>query len=177
MILNLGSGKDPRGDIRMDIYPLPNVNKVWDLEKGIPYPDNTFDEIICDCIFEHMRNPNALIQECYRVLKKGGKLDLLTDNAGYLLFHIMKRAIHGNYCDGTGGDEGKDRHYALYTVEHLKNHFLNAGFEKDNINIKHEKIMQVTGWKKFKREGIQELIKFIFNERVGYARLHCIVKK
>ena len=175
MILNIGSGKSKEGDIRLDIYPLENVNKVWNVENGIPYPDNYFDKIICNCIFEHIKNPNNLLIECYRVLKTNGKMNLLTDNAGYLLFHIMKRAIHGNYCDGYGYNEKKDRHYALYTKEHLENHFEDVGFKVNKIEYK--MMLGNKGWKKIKRFMVQKIIKLIFNERVGYVRLDCEVSK
>ena len=175
MMLNIGSGKSKEGDVRLDVYPLKNVNKVWNVENGIPYPQGYFDEILCECVFEHMKNPNYLLKECYRVLKKGGKMILITDNAGYLLFHIMKRAIHGNYCDGTGGNEKKDRHYALYTKEHLRNHFQDVEFKINKIEYR--MMLGNKGLRKIRRFMVQKVISLIFNKRVGYTRLYCEVEK
>lgn len=176
MMLNIGSGNSTVGDVRLDIYKLPNVTHVADVEKeGLPFKDNTFDDILCDCVFEHMKDPQRFLKECHRVLKKGGKMSLLTDNAGYIIFHTLKRARHGSYCDGTGGDEGKDRHYALYTKEHLENHFRAAGLQVNKIN--YIMLGGVTGFRKVKRWSIQKLIKLFFGERVGYPRLDCVVEK
>lgn len=175
MMLNIGSGNSTVGDVRLDIYDLPNVNKVANVEEGLPFEENTFDDILCDCVFEHIKDPHKFLKECYRVLKKGGKMNLLTDNAGYLIFHTLKKARHGDYVDGTGGDKGKDRHYALYTKEHLANHFMQADFEVNKID--YIMLGGVTGFRKVKRWSIQKLIWLFFGERVGYPRLDCVVIK
>jgi len=178
MMLNIGSGNSTVGDVRLDIYKLPNVTHVVDVDtNGIPFPDNTFDNILCDCVFEHIKDPQKFLKECTRVLKKGGKMRLITDNAGYLIFHTMKRARHGDYVDGTGGDKRKDRHYALYTKEHLANHFLHADLKVNKINYVMLGGYTKFGFKKFKRWGIQKFIRIFFGERVGYARLDCFVEK
>lgn len=51
----------------------PKVDN-WDIAKnGLKlYEDNTFDFIFCGEVIEHMENPQALIDEMYRVVKKGG---------------------------------------------------------------------------------------------------------
>jgi hypothetical protein len=57
-----------------------------------------------------------------RVLKKRGKLWLLTDNAGWIFFHLPIRK--NNYLQHTSNSprEGElDRHYFLFTPIHLKN--------------------------------------------------------
>lgn len=44
------------------------------LAKGLdyPFPDKSFDVIICNQIYEHVPNPKKLIAEISRLLKKGG---------------------------------------------------------------------------------------------------------
>ena len=39
---------------------------------NIPFDDDYFDLIYCNHVFEHVRNPHALLREVHRVLKKGG---------------------------------------------------------------------------------------------------------
>jgi SAM-dependent methyltransferase len=39
----------------------------------LPYSDNFFDLIYCHQVLEHVRHPDALISEAFRVLKPGGK--------------------------------------------------------------------------------------------------------
>ncbi len=42
--------------------------------ESIPYSDSTFDAIISFDVFEHVRDVNKTMAECYRVLKSGGVL-------------------------------------------------------------------------------------------------------
>jgi SAM-dependent methyltransferase len=47
---------------------------LWDLSKGIPFADQTFDVVYHCHVIEHIDRDNALdfVKECYRVLKTGG---------------------------------------------------------------------------------------------------------
>lgn len=54
--------------------------KVGDVEKKWDYPDNYFDIVIASHIIEHVVNPDQLILEAKRVLKKGGLLIVSTPN-------------------------------------------------------------------------------------------------
>lgn len=49
---------------------------LWDLRKGIPYPDGSFDVVYHSHFIEHMDREAAprVIAECFRVLKPGGTL-------------------------------------------------------------------------------------------------------
>lgn len=38
----------------------------------LPFPDESFDALLCTEVLEHVADPSGLIQEMYRVLKKGG---------------------------------------------------------------------------------------------------------
>lgn len=66
-----------------------NVEKKWN------YPSNYFDIVIASHIIEHVRNPDFLVLEAKRVLKKGGILIIGTPNLSawfnriFLLFGIQ----------------------------------------------------------------------------------------
>ena len=51
-----------------------------DLAAGLPYPDESFDYIVCLEVIEHVENPMALCREIGRVLCKGGRLYMSTPN-------------------------------------------------------------------------------------------------
>jgi tRNA G46 methylase TrmB len=72
------------------------------------------------------------LKESYRVLKKGGKLIITTDNAGF--FGIFGRVHHGDY-EEVRENEGinQDRHYALFTPNHLENWLRYVGFRKIKV--------------------------------------------
>lgn len=74
--INLGAGKETRpGYINIDFAPHPTVDIVHDLRNGIPFPDESVDEVISHHVIDYFSYPEVskLIAECYRVLKKGGK--------------------------------------------------------------------------------------------------------
>jgi len=122
-ILNLGCGKDMYGTDRLDVIKTPATTKVCDIEKGIPFKNNTFDGVYGRNVFEHLANPSFMLQEIKRVLKKKGEVFLETDNVGFWYFHYnLFRPSHGNFIHS-----GKDNHYALYQPEHLRNHFEKVG--------------------------------------------------
>ena len=50
------------------------------LEKGIPYPDKQFDIIYSGEVIEHLYNPDFMLTECNRVIKKDGLLVITTPN-------------------------------------------------------------------------------------------------
>ncbi len=41
---------------------------------NIPFPDERFHLVICNHVLEHVKNPDKVLRECKRVLKKNGEL-------------------------------------------------------------------------------------------------------
>ncbi|NIO22955.1 MAG: methyltransferase type 11, partial [Candidatus Aenigmarchaeota archaeon] len=53
-VLDVGCGKKKHpGSIGIDIRPDSDADKVCDFDKGIPYPDNSFDKVILHHSLEH----------------------------------------------------------------------------------------------------------------------------
>jgi predicted SAM-dependent methyltransferase len=112
---------------------------IWDLENGIPFPDETFDEVYSRIFIEHLTNVGFHLRECYRVLKKDGRVDITTDNAECQRYYWF-----GTH---TGSYEKKhpgDHHYSIFTVNHLFNHFEKVGFK--NIRIYYVKTDTLGKW-------------------------------
>jgi len=137
-ILNVGCGKETYGTDFIDIYPSRKEVVMCDFQKGkFPFKDNTFDEVYGRSVFEHLQNPGRFVEECKRVLKKGGKLTIITDNAAYYRFHLrfFKRDIGVHYERYENGELNrtrsgpKDKHYLLFTTLHLRNLLLDSGFK------------------------------------------------
>jgi SAM-dependent methyltransferase len=57
-------------------YTTADLNSPWAKVKmdvqSIPFPDNTFDAIICNHVLEHVPNDKRAMQELFRVMKAGG---------------------------------------------------------------------------------------------------------
>ena len=79
MKLNLGCGNSyMKGWVNADFNKLVKADIYFDAERQeFPFPDNHFDEIYADNVFEHFDKPEKVFEECHRVLKDGGVLDLI----------------------------------------------------------------------------------------------------
>lgn len=49
-----------------------------DTNAPIPVQDNSFDVIFCKSFVEHLREPVAFAEDCFRILRPGGKVVFLT---------------------------------------------------------------------------------------------------
>ena len=82
MKLNLGSGQRPfskeDGWLNCDVQSKDyEVDVVLDLAAPLPFGDNEAEIVVLHQVLEHMdafREGQALLKECYRVLKPGGSL-------------------------------------------------------------------------------------------------------
>ena len=140
-ILNLGCGKSLYGSHRVDFIKTSATTEVYDLEQGIPYTDNFFDEVYSRNLLEHLSNVGFHLKECYRVLKKDGLVNITTDNAACTRYYWRGIATHnGRYEKLHYGDH----HYSIFTLNHLFNHFEKAGFR--NIRIQYVKTDTFGKW-------------------------------
>ncbi|MDX2031112.1 MAG: methyltransferase domain-containing protein [Blastocatellia bacterium] len=86
--INLGCGYRPMdGWINVDRARGPKVQVVWDLERGLPFPDQCASAIFAEHVIEHVTKEAAqfLLEECHRVLQPEGALRLSTPDAGRFL--------------------------------------------------------------------------------------------
>jgi predicted SAM-dependent methyltransferase len=127
-VLQLGCGTSTYGDDRVDFIQTPATTLVHNLEEGIPFPSDTYDEVYERNLLEHLRNVGFHLQEIYRVLKPNGKLILITDNAVCWRYYLFGTHT-GRYEKLHKGD----CHYSIFTKKHLQNHFEKSGFK--NISI------------------------------------------
>ena len=51
---------------------------------SVKYPDSSFDAILLTNVIEHVPNPQETLKECYRILRPGGSITLITPNGGGL---------------------------------------------------------------------------------------------
>lgn len=76
MKLNIGCGNDIlKGYVNVDRLKMNGVNIVHDLDT-FPYPfkDESIEEIRCISILEHVKDISRVMEEFYRILKKGGRI-------------------------------------------------------------------------------------------------------
>jgi SAM-dependent methyltransferase len=68
-------------DINPSYFSVPGLTlNIGDLNRSLPYEDQSFDYLICLDGIEHTENPFNAIREFQRILKKGGKLFISLPN-------------------------------------------------------------------------------------------------
>jgi SAM-dependent methyltransferase len=79
LILDLGCGKSKYpGAIGIDSNKKSDADFVFDIERGIPFPTNQFDQVISSHTLEHIE-PKKLVfvlEEIWRVTKPQGKITI-----------------------------------------------------------------------------------------------------
>jgi len=77
--LNLGYGNDyKKGYINCDISKEVKPDKIVNLEKELPFKDNSVDEIIINHTLEHIHNFISLMHELHRICKKEAIIKIKT---------------------------------------------------------------------------------------------------
>lgn len=71
--INLGSGNSKifESVINVDIFDYENVDIVCDIE-NLPFKDKSIDIVINIAVLEHVKNPEKVVKEIFRVLKENG---------------------------------------------------------------------------------------------------------
>ena len=110
IMLNLGAANQVfKGFIGIDIEDN-GTNMVWDIRNGLPFPDNSVEEVISCHFIEHLNEEEVqnLFKEIYRVLKKGGetkhRLPYCQHPTAYYLGH--KSFWNTERVDAMTGNEG-----------------------------------------------------------------------
>ena len=119
------------GSYRVDMIKTPATTHVFDVEKGIQFPNEFFDEVYERNLLEHLRNVGFHLEECYRILKKGGKLIIITDYAGCMRYYLF--ATHEGRYESKHKSNPDDRHFSIFTRQHLCNHLEAVGFEVESV--------------------------------------------
>jgi len=77
--LDIGCGLNKKdGYIGIDKSPDVGADFLVDIEcEPLPFSDSSVDEIYCAHLVEHIHNLIPFMNECYRVLKPGGRMEIL----------------------------------------------------------------------------------------------------
>ena len=173
-VLNVGCGNDTYGTDFVDKYPSRKDVIKCDIDcEGLPFDGETFDEVYSRCVLEHLKNPNVALKEMVRVLKKGGKLRLIADNAGFWGFHTpFSKTHYGGYEKTTQYGE-QDRHYSLFTPWHLENHLKDVGLE--DVRIKYVDMEEMLP--RLSVRFISRFLRLVGLDRIAYHRIMAEAQK
>lgn len=85
--INIGSGTALKREfLNCDLNPQYNDVFALDVTQPFPWHDNTFDYVFSEHMFEHISfgQGGAMLAECFRVLKPGGVIRLVTPSIEFL---------------------------------------------------------------------------------------------
>ena len=173
-ILNVGCGNEKYGTHFVDLYPTRSevIKCNVDTEK-LPFPSNFFDEVYTKNLFEHLTNPGFALSEMVRVLKKGGKIILITDNANYWYWSLQNKAHSGGYKN-EHINFPEDRHYTLFTPEHLRNFFEKYRVSIKSVTLIEEDTLPKNIIKKIVFKFINNVLKLTPLKRMAYVRIKIV---
>lgn len=156
-ILDLGCWKNKRpGAFGVDFHKYKGVDLKWNLEMPLPkkYWDS-FDLVYSSGLLEHMGNPQSFLENCLKYLRKGGKVEIITDNADYWRFHFEHRPVtgfFGAYHATLWEKEDKNpqtQHKMLFQAKHLETLLELSGFKSPKVEYHYRKNLDAVLPRKF----------------------------
>jgi len=143
MKIDIGCGnitQRKKGYTGIDVNPDYQPDILHDCNEGLPFSDNEIEAISSDNSLEHFWNHVFVLQECYRVLKPGGILELVLPNTQY--FPIL---VVGFFTD----------------IMKFWNWYMNLSFKK-------ERTIHITLWTKHTAEIVLRSLGFEILETKGF---------
>lgn len=117
-----------------------------DLNRGIDFPDNAFDAVVCANGLHRLFNPGGAVREFYRVLQPGGRLYITVNNYAsiekrlrFLVYGSITNTINeGSFQQTIDAPEAHVRHHLFYPQ--LANALEAAGFEISSVRASSRKL-------------------------------------
>jgi predicted SAM-dependent methyltransferase len=85
LLVNLGAGTVGKpGWVNVDASAFDGINCVYDMRRGLPFPDASVRGLFCEHFLEHLdydEEAPMLLRDCHRVLKPGGVLRIIVPDA------------------------------------------------------------------------------------------------
>lgn len=117
--------------IGLDLQPVPlrdvfqwNINES---HSALPFDRNRFDTIVVADVFEHILYPDALLDECYRVLKDNGRAVFSFPNEKGVK-GFMNNFIHGDKVALTWKEQNQGWHHLWFFTPEIAKEFVERKF-------------------------------------------------
>lgn len=140
MKINLGSNKYLLKEfINIDKEKFEGVDLICDIKDGLPYEDNSIEEIYAGHFIEHLtiRNAIKVLEDCKRVLKPNGIITITIPDFEKILeqfdFEEANKMIVANYEDMPSICPNKignlsDNHLSIWNEKYLIQILKKIGF-------------------------------------------------
>jgi SAM-dependent methyltransferase len=95
-VLHIGAGKKKiKGAVTLDVNPRVSPDVLWDLNVfPYPFPDSSFDTIVCEHVIEHLDNVIRVMEELHRVARAGGRVWIYVPHFSSLNFNTDPTHTH-----------------------------------------------------------------------------------
>ncbi len=128
--LNLGCGRNlMSGWLNVDLYSVSPQVLVMDASRSYPFPDESFDYIFSEHMFEHLdiNEQQIMLSECFRVLRYGGVLRIAMPDFNFLVdlvnnpdSEVNRRYLAWSYATYIQGKISIDSNdYPVYVVNNF----------------------------------------------------------
>jgi len=100
---NIGCGRTHHPDwINLDVSSSDPSVRVWDVTRGLPFPDSSVEACYSSHVLEHLdkRAAENLIKDCFRVLRRGGVIRLVVPDLEQIAreyLRLLEIADNGNF--------------------------------------------------------------------------------
>ena len=101
-LLNLGCGNRYHPEwVNVDFHSTGPGVIAYNLNKGLPFEDNSFDVVYHSHLLEHFPKSHAVpfLKECYRVLKNGGIIRVVVPDLEQIIrcyLNLLERSLNGD---------------------------------------------------------------------------------
>lgn len=97
-----------------------------DVEKGIDYPSDFFTYIIVGDVFEHLHNPEKVLRDLRRCLKKNGRI--ITSIPNVMHISVVRSLLEGNWTYTDAGILDRT-HLRFFTAKEIIRLMAKTGFK------------------------------------------------
>ncbi len=125
-VLELGCGQSkPAGVVGLDRLALPGVDIVHDIDT-LPWPiaDDSFDEVRCSHVLEHVDDICGVMDELHRITRPGGRVRVAVPY--FARYSAFKDPTHRRFCTWESfnyfveGTEERDRSYSRQAFRYVE---------------------------------------------------------
>lgn len=147
------------GWLNVDIHPKSETVAYMDATEPFPFSDNSLDYIFSEHMIEHIsfEDGHFMLKECFRVLKKGGKIRISTPDLAFLfgLYSKEKTDTQIRYINFSVERYLKNRVPAMDTIV-INNFMRDWGHEfvHDEKSLRH--LLSTVGFVNIKRMIVGE---------------------
>jgi 2-polyprenyl-3-methyl-5-hydroxy-6-metoxy-1,4-benzoquinol methylase len=114
--------------IGVDLFGNPDIK--CNLEKDLPFPDSSFDTVVCIDVLEHLENIHSLFDEICRVSRKYVIISLPNAlSLPHIIYFLSGTTYSGKY--GLNVKRPMDRHRWVFTIYQAKNFIHKRGRKND----------------------------------------------